>query len=157
MPIILIIDDQPNRIRYFIQGLEGAGYVVDVRQDVANALAYLEAPPADLVAILVDIIMPPGPFANLEHMGGTRTGIFLYSKICEIKALQGISQYPVPLAVLSQTNDNATLAALNQVQMEKRPREKGHHQVWSKVGLEVDDFVREFKDFLATVKELYSK
>jgi DNA-binding NtrC family response regulator len=55
-PSVLIVDDQPELLRVFQRGLEGAGYCVTTADTAEAAMLMIDAEPPD--ALLVDLKMP---------------------------------------------------------------------------------------------------
>lgn len=164
MARILIIDDDPDSIQYFKYALENAGYMVDVIEKAPEAVDYLMTPKPDLIAIILDIQMPPGKlFAKDDHRQGTRTGVLLLSKIDEVQAAQkvfaqqqGVAQkfggHHVPVAILTQVTDAAIIRELEEILFK---RDGEHFGFWSKTGLEPKDFVEQFKEWLAAIKQMW--
>lgn len=68
-PCILVVDDEPDTLKYLSLMLEMAGYQALTAKDGAEALALLQLHPVDL--ILSDISMP------------SLSGYQLYNRICE--------------------------------------------------------------------------
>jgi CheY-like chemotaxis protein len=152
MPRILMVDDEPGRIQYFRYALEDEHYAVDVIPDVAEAITYLETPPPDLIAVILDVQMPPGPFADQDQQG-LATGKFLLKYIYEMHYIQQESRHPLPIAVLTQVTDSNILKSLEETQIYNRPKEK--FMIWAKLDLDPDDFVGQFETWIEALAQLY--
>lgn len=159
MPRVLIVDDQPDVIDYFVDALKARHFDVDVIPDVVAAIDYLNSPPGDLVAIILDIIMPPGPFADKEHQGGLRTGKFLHEHILNMEYVQEDYGHRFPIAVLTQVSDQGVLKEMEEIQIAmwrkagKNPKPTWF-QVWSKYEVEPKYFAIEFEEWLKVMEEL---
>lgn len=154
MNTVVFIDDEPNRIKFYIRAVQARGYQPEVLQGADDAWEYFQQEQAGIRAVVLDIMMPPGRhLADAPHVGGTRTGVFLYRRILEQLALQAMHGRHIPIAVLTQVNDPETLKMLQEVQLEHRPEER--FEVWSKHGLDPDDFADQFETWLKAVDELY--
>lgn len=153
---VVFIDDEPNRIRFYIRAVQSRGYQILVLQDTDDAWEFFQQPRPEVRAVVLDIMMPPGKhLADAAHVGGTRTGVFLYRRILEQMAIQAIHRHSIPIAALTQVNDPETLNMLQEVQLEHRPNER--FEVWSKHGLDPDDFADQFQTWLKAVEELYGR
>ena len=151
---VVFIDDEPNRIRFYIRAIKARRYQTHELQDTDDAWEYFRESRPDVCAVVLDVMMPPGKhLADAAHVGGTRTGVFLYRRILEQMAIQAIHHHSIPIAVLTQVNDPETLKMLQEVQLEHRPDER--FEVWSKHGLDPDDFADQFETWLKAVEELY--
>lgn len=76
---ILIVDDQPIHVTYWKRALQAAGIDVVEATSTNEAREIYSASTFDL--ILLDRIMPPGLFSDLEHNDQTDTGVFIYEDI----------------------------------------------------------------------------
>ena len=54
--LVMIVDDQPELLRLFSRGLEGAGYRVATAETAEAAMQIIDAEPPD--AMLIDLKMP---------------------------------------------------------------------------------------------------
>ena len=154
MSMVLFIDDEPNRIKFYIRAVQSRGYATRTLQNTDEAWAFFQEARPEVRAVVLDIMMPPGRhLADTAHADGTRTGVFLYRRILEQMAIQAINRHAIPIAVLTQVNDPDTLRMLQEVQLEHRPNER--FEVWSKHGLDPDDFADQFETWLKAVEELY--
>lgn len=154
MPRVLFIDDQPDLIEYLVNELKDNGYEVDVIHDVVAAIDYLNKPPVDLVAIILDIIMPPGPFIDKDHNDGTETGKYLLEYILDMQYVQEGSGHPLPIAALTQVSDQSLLKEVEEIQIRARQKEK-KFKIWSKYEIEPKSFPIEFQEWLKAITELY--
>jgi len=82
--MILFIDDEPRRVKPYIEELKLSGYQVEFKDNVDDALIFWEERKQDLELIVLDIMMPTGDncdaSAPKEAECGLETGIYFYNK-----------------------------------------------------------------------------
>ena len=80
--MILFIDDELRQMENYIEELRLSGHEVEFKNNVDDALIFLEINIAKLKIIILDIMMPPGKlFQNGDVEYGLRTGVKFYRKI----------------------------------------------------------------------------
>lgn len=83
--MILFIDDEPHYIRPYIQAFELKGFDVKVVNNVDEAWEIIESSQKDILAIIIDIMMPPGKLFDLESTKqGLRTGEAFIAKLKDL-------------------------------------------------------------------------
>lgn len=93
--MILFIDDEPHRIRPYTQALELTGFPIKVVNNVDEAWQIIELQQKDILAVIVDIMMPPGKLFEEE---GTKQG--LRTGVVFIERLRNIDE-GIPVVVLT--------------------------------------------------------
>jgi len=79
---IMFIDDEPRRMKPYVNELEEAGHEVLFRDDIDSALKTLREPSEQFDLVVVDISVPAGLEYRYEDTdNGSRTGIALYDTI----------------------------------------------------------------------------
>ncbi len=84
MPVVLVIDDDIEPMKYYVMALEKSGFDVVQKRDPDEAIDYLagsDDPEPNIV--ILDIMIPPGKrYAhNPECDKGLRTGLLLYPEL----------------------------------------------------------------------------
>jgi DNA-binding NtrC family response regulator len=80
--IILFIDDEPHYILPYTQAFALKGFDVKVVNSVDEAWKIIESSTRDILAIIVDIMMPPGKLLESESTKqGLRTGEVFIEKL----------------------------------------------------------------------------
>ena len=80
--MILFIDDEPHYIRPYTQAFSLQGFNVKVVSSVDEAWEIIESSTKDVLAIIVDIMMPPGKLLESESTKqGLRTGEVFIEKL----------------------------------------------------------------------------
>ena len=80
--MILFIDDELRQMESYIEELKWSGYEVVYKNNVDDALIFLQTHLAKLKLVILDIMMPPGElFKNGDIEYGLRTGVKFYHKI----------------------------------------------------------------------------
>jgi len=83
--MILFIDDEPDYVKPFLKAFELSGFPVYITTDLDNALTTIESQEDDILAIILDIMMPPGKLFDLENTDqGLRTGLRLLEHLKEV-------------------------------------------------------------------------
>lgn len=82
--MILFVDDEPRRVKPYIEELELSGYKVEFKDNIYDALNFWKERKQDLELIILDIMMPIGDdfdeAAQQESEFGLETGIYFYKK-----------------------------------------------------------------------------
>lgn len=85
--MILFIDDESRQMESYIEELRLSGYKVEPKDNVDEALSYLEENLLQITMVILDIMMPPGKsFKNGEVEHGLRTGVKFYKRIRELSS-----------------------------------------------------------------------
>ncbi len=93
--MILFIDDEPQFIKGYIQAFELSGFEVKVVDTIDDAWQILQSRLHDVLAIILDIMMPPGKLLENEKTHeGLRTGVAFIEK------LRGLDE-KIPVVVLT--------------------------------------------------------
>jgi CheY-like chemotaxis protein len=80
--MILFIDDEPHRIRSYTQAFELTGFPIMVINSVDEAWQIIETQKKDILAVIVDIMMPPGELLEMESTKeGLRTGVVFIERL----------------------------------------------------------------------------
>ncbi len=80
--MIIFIDDEPHYIKAYVQAFELSGFIVKVVNTVDDAWQILQSDIHDILAIIVDIMMPPGKLLENERTHqGLRTGVVFIEKL----------------------------------------------------------------------------
>lgn len=79
---VLFIDDEPENIKSFMQAFELSNYDIEVISNVDDAWKIVQAESPEILAIILDIMMPPGDLLEYEKTKqGLRSGVFFIEKI----------------------------------------------------------------------------
>jgi CheY-like chemotaxis protein len=152
MQTVLLIDDQPAGVKYYVKALKDAGFDVVTLTSADEAWDYFTNFRPEIAAVILDIIMAPGAaMVGKDHKAGTMTGVFLFERILD---LQEKSRALVPVGVMTQSTDKQVFDALVEIQKRHRPLEQ--FQLWSKVSLTPGAFIEQFKEWLGAVESLYN-
>lgn len=89
--MIIIVDDNPFSMRAYKSALSLKGFSVIVVSTVAEFLELFEKT-KDIEALILDVMLPPGPFDLHDAKDGLDTGLLLLKKIREAN-----SELPVVL------------------------------------------------------------
>ena len=82
--MILIIDDEPNRMDCYIKELEAEKFEVKICKHIDQALDFLENHFNSIELLILDVMMPPGnTFKSEDTDQGLRTGALFYRLIKE--------------------------------------------------------------------------
>ncbi len=80
--MILMIDDEGDRIDNDIEWLRSSGYQVHLEQDVDQALKFLESHSPVIDGVICDIMIPHGrTFSGQQTRDGLRTGVSLFELV----------------------------------------------------------------------------
>lgn len=112
-PTVLLIDEEKLPLKHYIQVLKNTGFKALQCYDTDKCLELIERGIPDLVAILLDVMMPPGRrFAKEETQNGLITGVLLYKEIRRLCP-------DVPVIVLTNVSDAETLKYLKEDRLTK--------------------------------------
>ena len=75
--------------------------------------------------------------------------------ILDMNYVQKESGHPLPIAVLTHLKDPKIIAAVEETQILKRPKEK--FKIWCKFDVSPTDFVGQFETWLQALKDLYGE
>ena len=76
---ILFVEEEKMPMLFYIKSLERKGYKVIQCLDTDSCMKFITKGIPDLVAIIIDIMMPPGNVFSMEESeDGLITGILLY-------------------------------------------------------------------------------
>jgi CheY-like chemotaxis protein len=102
-PLVLVIDDNQLPTVYYVRDLEQQGFEVKHFFEPDTALAFAKKERAGIVAVLLDIMMPPGKkYQQQDTNEGLRTGVLLYPDLRRLLP-------DVPVIVLTNVTDEQTL------------------------------------------------
>jgi DNA-binding response OmpR family regulator len=83
--IILFIDDEPQYIKPYTQAFEISDFNVKVFPNVDIAWDFICSHTDEILAIILDIMMPPGKLFDFDKTKeGLRTGILLVERLREL-------------------------------------------------------------------------
>ena len=137
---VVLIDDEPFAMKYYIKALEWKDLEVDVIRSANKACQYFSQPREDVMSIILDIMMPPGRFGAKKTDEGMLTGVFLMSHIVGLQVdIRGKS---VPIAVLTNAATPAVIAKLH----EEAEALESHEQfrIWPKMDTSPFAFADQF-------------
>ena len=150
---ILIVDDEPGAMKYFIRGLTRADYQIIQLNSAQKCWDYFGAPDQDLCAVILDIMMPPAKeFKDENHNSGLKSGLFLYRRILEQMSAGVLNGRHIPVAALTNANNGDVIKGLEKTRIRHGVSEP--FKVWSKADTSVNSFVREFRSWLEAIWEL---
>jgi CheY-like chemotaxis protein len=100
---VLIVDEDKTPMQYYVDAFEMEGFSVERCFSPDTAEKFLQKEPADLAAIILDIMMPPGErYKHKDTKDGLITGFFLYQDFKK--------KYPnVPIVILTNVANPETL------------------------------------------------
>ncbi|MBZ8178959.1 DNA-binding transcriptional response regulator [Oscillatoria salina] len=82
--MILFIDDEPRKVKHYIEELELSGYQVKFKDNVDDALNFWEERKQEINLIVLDVMMPIkdncDEVVTQESEYGLKTGIYFYRK-----------------------------------------------------------------------------
>lgn len=162
-PTVLFVDDEPDQIQYFMDEIDGLILPGEtektsvMHEKVDGALSLLKEFRPDIKAVVIDIKMPPGnAFRDENHDHNLRTGFLLFERLDMIQKEYDVDRgHPLPLAFLTQLNDPKIHADVENIFLERRPKEIQRIGIWIKVGLEPKDFAAQFSDWINTLRDFY--
>jgi CheY-like chemotaxis protein len=100
---VLLVDDNKLPMIYYVNELEQQGFQVKHFFEPDSALDFVKKERAGIVAILLDIMMPPGKkYQRQDTYEGLRTGVLLYPDLRRLCPT-------VPVIVLTNVSDQETL------------------------------------------------
>lgn len=80
--MIIMVDDETNRMKTFREYLEEIGYEVVYLDKVLGACDFIQDNTARIEAIILDIMMPYGGFSSAEESdGGILTGVVFLKRL----------------------------------------------------------------------------
>jgi CheY-like chemotaxis protein len=142
---VLLIDDQPNAMRYYIKALKARGFEVLIVSSADQAWEFFSDPHPEVSVVILDIMMPEGSHINDPH-NGLGTGIFLHKRIVAQEAVLAVRKRPLPIAALTNLRREDILEEVRALSTET-PYDT--FRVWSKLEFEDPrDFVAEFDAWL---------
>lgn len=105
--MILLVDDEKRYLENNVEELEALGHEVILKRRVEEALEILEKRIDKVDAVIVDIMIPSGPFKESDTSNGLRTGIIM------AQAIRLISSQ-VPIIFFTNVSDEDTAKKLAQ-------------------------------------------
>jgi CheY-like chemotaxis protein len=103
MTKILLIDDDIQAMRYYVETLEAAGFDVTQCTGPDSALQVLRDTTTPVSAVLLDIMMPPGDaYRRQNTQEGLTTGLFLLEDLRRLRP-------NLPVVVLTNVSNRDTL------------------------------------------------
>lgn len=145
---VLLIDDQPGAMRYYIKALKGSGFDVVVVSSADKAWDFFGEPHPEVNVVILDIMMPEGSHVEDPH-NGLGTGIFLHRRIVSQEAVHAVRKRPLPIAVLTNLRREDILEEVRGLSTQT-PYDT--FRVWSKLDFEDPrDFVKEFESWLSSL------
>ena len=147
MPTIVLIDDEPGAMKYYVKALTILGFHVIEIESADAAWEFFEQPHPEVTAVILDIMMPPGQYLEHEDHGeGLRTGLFVYRRIVDQECRWLGTNQQRPTAVLTNVSNPDTLTWLQMIAFE---RERSRtFRLWQKLDVSPMHFAEQFSRWL---------
>jgi CheY-like chemotaxis protein len=141
---VVLVDDERFALKYWIKALKFNDFEVEVVRTADKARQYFKQPKGTVVAVILDIMMPPGRFGAKKTNEGMHTGIYLMYHIVEVYV--AASGKCPPIAVLTNLPSDTVAGLLEEVIEPQDPSLRV--RIWPKLDVSPHTFADQFRRWI---------